>query len=61
MTIKNIILFPFFVLKPVPLSAATDDVPTINPTAVFTTDDGEEEADSYSGSAPLEAAFNANP
>ncbi len=34
--------------------------PTINPTAVFITDEGEEEGTSYSGSAPLEAYFYAN-
>lgn len=34
-----------------------DDYPTINPTAIVTTDDGEEEVTSYSGSAPLEVRF----
>ncbi|MCD8282382.1 MAG: gliding motility-associated C-terminal domain-containing protein [Prevotella sp.] len=39
---------------------ASDDYPTIDPYAVFITDDGEEEGTSYSGSAPLEATFYAN-
>lgn len=37
-----------------------DDIPVINPVAVFTTDDGEETGTSYSGSAPLVARFMAN-
>ncbi len=43
-----------------PLSAAYDDYPTIDPSAVFVTDEGEEEGTSYSGSAPLEVRFYAN-
>ena len=37
-----------------------DDVPTINPDATFSTTDGDETATSFSGSAPLAAAFHAN-
>lgn len=40
---------------------AQETVPTINPTAVFKTPEGDETAESYSGSAPLEAHFYANP
>ena len=43
------------------LVSAQDEVPTISPTAVFVTSEGEETAESYSGSAPLEAHFYANP
>lgn len=38
-----------------------DETPTINPTATYTTDEGEEESDSYSGNAPLVGRFQANP
>lgn len=38
-------------------SAMADDLPTINPVAIITTDDGEEEATTYSGSAPLDVVF----
>ncbi len=37
-----------------------DDVPTIAPTATFSTSDGEETSTSYSGSAPLYVLFKAN-
>ena len=37
-----------------------DNMPTINPTAIFTTADGEETGTSYSGSAPLPVRFFAN-
>lgn len=37
-----------------------DDMPTIDPTAIFTTPDGEESGTSYSGSAPLPVRFLAN-
>lgn len=38
-----------------------DEVPTINPTATYTTEDGEEESEDYSGNAPLPGVFRANP
>ena len=38
-----------------------DEIPTINPTATYTTENGEEESEEYSGNAPLEARFEANP
>ncbi|MCD8289640.1 MAG: gliding motility-associated C-terminal domain-containing protein [Prevotella sp.] len=42
-------------------AAYDSDIPTIDPSAVFTTADGEEEeGTSYSGSAPLDAVFYAN-
>ena len=40
---------------------ADDVYPTINPKAIFITEEGEEESTSYTGSAPLEAHFYANP
>lgn len=42
-------------------NAMGDDVPTISPTAVYTTDDGEEESTDMSGDAPLAGRFSANP
>ncbi len=55
------IIFSTILLVILPLGLlAADDTPTINPTAVFMTEDGEEEGTSYSGSAPLEARFYAN-
>ena len=42
------------------ITAFADDVPTISPTATFTTEDGEETGTTISGSAPLTAHFNAN-
>lgn len=40
---------------------AQNSVPTINPTAIYTTDSGEEENADMSGSAPLTGRFYANP
>lgn len=42
------------------LQAYADEVPTIDPQATFTTDEGEETSTSYSGSAPLMVVFHAN-
>lgn len=42
------------------LQAYADEVPTIDPQATFTTDEGEETGTSYSGSAPLMVVFHAN-
>lgn len=42
------------------LLAYADEVPTIDPQATFTTDEGEETGTSYSGSAPLTVVFHAN-
>ena len=42
------------------LQAYADEVPTIDPQATFTTDEGEEAGTSYSGSAPLTVVFHAN-
>ena len=38
-----------------------DELPTINPTATYTTEDGEEESEEYTGNAPLLGRFEANP
>lgn len=38
-----------------------DELPTINPTATYTTENGEEESEDYSGNAPLPGRFEANP
>jgi len=40
---------------------ADDDIPFINPIAIYQGEDGEEESTSYSGNAPLEVTFKANP
>ena len=42
------------------LQAYADEVPTIDPQATFTTDEGGETGTSYSGSAPLTVVFHAN-
>ena len=42
------------------LQAYADEVPTIDPQATFTTDEGEETGTSYSGSASLTVVFHAN-
>ena len=42
------------------LQAYANEVPTIDPQATFTTDEGEETGTSYSGSAPLTVVFHAN-
>lgn len=42
------------------LQAYADEVPTIDPQATFTTDEGEGTGTSYSGSAPLTVVFHAN-
>lgn len=42
------------------LQAYADEVPTIDPQATFTTDEGVETGTSYSGSAPLTVVFHAN-
>lgn len=65
MRTRNIILFFLSALSSAAVFAtertAAYDYPEIYPTAVFITDDGEEESTSYSGSAPIEAYFYANP
>ena len=38
-----------------------DELPSINPTAIYTTDEGQEENNNYSGNAPLLGRFYANP
>lgn len=40
---------------------ADDVVPTINPTAIYMTENGEEESTEFSGNAPLTGRFQANP
>lgn len=56
----RILLYFLLILTPT-FMLADDDIPTISPTAVFMGEDGEEESTFYSGSAPLEASFYANP
>jgi gliding motility-associated-like protein len=43
------------------MQAMADDTPTINPTATYTTSEGDEESVAMSGSAPLTGKFKANP
>lgn len=58
---KSGILLSFLLILAPTFMLADDDIPTISPTAVFMGEDGEEESTFYSGSAPLEASFYANP
>ncbi len=62
---KNYKIIIAFLINLLPITLWADNgedvYPTINPTAVFTTPDGEEELESFSGSAPLPAKFFANP
>lgn len=54
-----IALSPFATLY---AKAMVDDVvPTINPTAIYMTENGEEESTEFSGNAPLTGRFQANP
>lgn len=57
---KKIIL-AFLLLFAQTFMLADDVIPTINPVAIIQGEDGEEEVTSYSGSAPLQASFRANP
>lgn len=49
-----------FIASNVP-AFADDLVPTISPTATYTTEEGEEESTDFSGNAPLQGRFLANP
>ena len=60
MKIIRILLLFLSIIAPT-LMLADDVYPTINPKAIFITEEGEEESTSYTGSAPLEAHFYANP
>lgn len=57
----NRIALTFLLFFVAALLMADDDIPTINPIAVYQGEDGEEESTSYSGNAPLEVTFKANP
>ena len=43
------------------IKTLADETPTISPTAIYEGKDGEEEGQSYSGTAPLAVRFMANP
>ncbi len=43
-----------------PFAAVAEDYPTVKPTMVIVTQDGEEETTAYDGSAPVKASFHAN-
>lgn len=43
------------------IKTLADETPTISPTAIYEGKDGEEEGQSYSGTAPLTVRFMANP
>ncbi len=51
------VLFPFMLQA----QSTNDGVPTISPTATYTTAEGEEENNDMSGNAPLTGTFRANP
>lgn len=60
--ITYVTTFVLVMLLAAPTHAQSDDaIPTINPTATYTTEDGEEESEEYAGNAPLPAVFRANP
>lgn len=61
MNISKTIFAFWAIFLPLFLFAQEKTTPTINPTAVFKTSDGDETAATFSGSAPLEANFYANP
>lgn len=58
---KNIVILFISAFCSCCVAMADDDYPSISPTATFITDDGETVETSYSGSAPLQARFAANP
>lgn len=61
-TISFLLLTATLTLAALSSKAQTlDETPTINPTATYITEDGEEESESYSGNAPLLGRFEANP
>lgn len=58
----SILSLSLFLLLGIPCSAlAQTGTPDADPTMTITTDDGEEEETSYTGSAPVYATFQANP
>lgn len=62
MNMRNLYLLAFLLLVPFCHTAAQDELPSVDPTAVFLTTEGEEIDDaSSSQSAPLVAHFLANP
>ena len=62
MRIRQIILTAcLYAFATTAMSAVNDEVPTINPTATYTGDNGEEESNDMSGNAPLYGVFKTNP
>lgn len=57
-------LFIFLLIALITTTVSADtnnEVPTINPTAIYTTEEGEEENTNMSGNAPMQGRFIANP
>lgn len=60
MMINRVLLLIILIILPV-CQILADDVPTINPVAIFVDQNGnEEESSNFSGSAPLKGIFHAN-
>ena len=57
---KRTLLLSWLIVSFFGIALYAQDMPAINPTAIFDGADGEEEGQSYSGSAPLTARFMAN-
>lgn len=62
MKIRALLIIALSPLATLYTKAVADDVvPTINPTAIYMTENGEEENTEFSGNAPLTGRFQANP
>ena len=62
MKIKTNFILLLMVFLAMATTSFADDTPSIAPSVTYTTSDGETSEDaSYSGSAPIKAAFKANP
>lgn len=58
---NNKFILAFLMLFSLASTKADNNIPSISPVAILQGEDGEEEVTSFSGSAPLEVSFSANP
>lgn len=58
---NNKFILAFLMLFSLASTKADNNIPSISPVAILQGEDGEEEVTSFSGSAPLEVLFRANP
>ncbi len=58
---NNKFILAFLMLFSLASTKADNNIPSISPVAILQGEDGEEEVTSFSGSAPLEVSFRANP